>query len=347
MQALESGQYSVVDEAQDAVRFLTARDVSVLLESQQGVLMELVRLAYLLHAQGQSVLPQSVFLHPPSPASSRIIALPAFLGGQQQVAGLKWIASFPTNIERGLPRASGLIILNSPETGRPFAVLEAAQINAARTAASAVLAARHLCLEAPEQATLVGCGVINLQVARFLRGEWPGLRRLLLFDPSRERAVAFGRRCTELLPGVVCQVLESPKEVTSSSPLLVYATNAATPHVEEPPLREGVILHVSLRDLSPSVIASCDNVVDDADHVCRAQTSLHLAEQQTGDRTFIRGTLADLLQGRIPARVPDRPMCVFSPFGLGVLDLVVARYVHACAVQAGFGRTVPRFFDPG
>ena len=130
--------------------------------------------------------------------------------------------------------------------------------------------------------------------------------------------------------------------------LPVLAAAALTPHIGE--LHEcpqgSAILHVSLRDLTPEVILSCDNVVDDIDHVCRAQTSVHLAEQRVGHRKFIRCTLADILRDRAPARNGSETFSVFSPFGLGVLDLAVAKLVRDLALEQGL-ETVIGSFLPG
>src|SRR5260370_23481592 len=99
--------------------------------------IDVVRNAYLAHADGKSVNPDSYFLQFPEKPDCRIIALPAFLGDGFGVAGLKWIASYPGNVQRGFPRASAVLVLNSYETGYPFAILESSIISAPRPAASA------------------------------------------------------------------------------------------------------------------------------------------------------------------------------------------------------------------
>ena len=73
---------------------------------------ELVRRAYLLHGEGRTVNPSSAFLRFPEKPDSRIITKPAYLGGEFDVAGMKWLSSFTGNRARGLPRASAVLILN-------------------------------------------------------------------------------------------------------------------------------------------------------------------------------------------------------------------------------------------
>ncbi len=110
-----------------------AREIIV---QRRPEIVDVVKRAYLTHHLGRSVNPNSYFLRFSEKPSARIIALPAYLGGDYDIAGIKWIASFPENINRNIPRASAVLLLNDYQTGYPFACLEASQISAARTAAS-------------------------------------------------------------------------------------------------------------------------------------------------------------------------------------------------------------------
>src|SRR6185369_14851981 len=149
---------------------LKGRDVHALLQDREAELVETVRRAYVAHARGESSLPHSSFLNFPHEQRNRIIALPAYLGRDFDIAGIKWIASFPNNVKHGMDRASAVVILNSARTGTPRAIIEGSILSAKRTAASAALAARTLHQKPVEDGIgIIGCGMINFEIVRFLR----------------------------------------------------------------------------------------------------------------------------------------------------------------------------------
>ncbi len=336
-----------------SVLILRGDEIDTLLTGRENEIIDAVGRAYVAHGRGQSSLPHSTFLRFPNDDLNRIIALPAYLGDGFGLAGMKWIASFPGNLQKGLARASAVLILNSAETGLPEAILESSIISARRTAASAALAAQVLRAgqETPA-AGLIGTGVINFETVRFLSRAVPGISRYLLFDLDRERAAAFADRVRGVLPEgsrAEVAVAADVREVYRTCPLIAFATTAVQPHVSD--LSECVpgatVLHTSLRDLTADVILASDNIVDDPDHVSRANTSIHLAEQRAGHRGFIRGTLADLLDGAAPAKADPRSLTVFSPFGLGVLDLAVGQIARSLALEAGRGTVIDSFLPTG
>ncbi|MGI5119540.1 2,3-diaminopropionate biosynthesis protein SbnB [Marinactinospora thermotolerans] len=325
---------------------ITGSQVESVLSASVEKVVGIVEEAYLLHDAGASNNPPSYFLRFADRPSARIIALPASIGGRFGVDGLKWISSFPENVDKGIPRASAVLVLNDPATGYPLACLESSIISAARTAASAALAADHLSRRRgrPRRVGFVGTGLIARYVHTYLAATGWSFDEVGLFDLSAEHARGFRGYLRGAGEQADVTVHADAEALIRSSDLVVFATVAATPHVHRPEWFDHapIVLHLSLRDLGEEVILAADNIVDDLDHCLKAQTSPHLVEQRTGNRDFITGTLADILLGRI-APAPDRPL-VFSPFGLGILDLAVGRHVYDRVTAEGEAVVVPDFF---
>ena len=263
------------------------------LKGRESFLIDLVERVYRAHHAGNTVCPDSYFLRFPGAPRDRIIALPSYINDQACVSGIKWISSFPENVDHGLQRASAVIVLNNPDNGYAYAFIEASRISAARTAASAALAvrvlhARIVTRHGPE------CSVVSLEEA------------------------------------LGCD-------------LVLLATNAGTPYVPmsvrfQP---NQLILNISLRDLHPESIKTANNVFDDVEHCLKANTTPHLLEQLNGNRDFVTGTLAEFICSEKQLD-PDRPT-VFSPFGLGILDLAVAQSLYEHVQASGGGLRVPDF----
>lgn len=325
---------------------IKGKTVSDIIRAQRKRCVEIVRDAYLAHADGLSVNPDSYFLRFPEKPDCRIIALPAYLGGDFDVAGLKWIASFPGNVLREFPRASAVLILNDYETGYPFAILESSIISAARTAASATLAAYWLNGRSRQVRALgiVGCGFIARYVYEFLVETGWVIGELRLYDHVQAENEKFMSTVCHHERHHRVEAVANTESLIRSSDLIVFTTVAAVPHVVDPGLfaHNPVVLHISLRDLAPEILLSSQNVVDDVEHVMKANTSLHLAEQQTGNRNFVTGTLAEVMRGQ--AAVDRRRPVIFSPFGMGILDLAVGKWVYDQAVAAGHDLRLSDFF---
>jgi ornithine cyclodeaminase len=316
------------------------------LRGREKQVVELVEATYLVHASGDTVNPPSYFLRFPDRPSARIIALPASLGGDVRVHGVKWISSFPDNVAAGIPRASAVLVLNDHQTGYPFACLEASVVSATRTAASAALAADWLTRDRgrPVRVGFVGVGLIARYVHTYLTGTGWSFEEVAVHDLSAASAAGFCGYLERTGAAGRVTVHDSPEAVVRASDLLVFATVAGEPYVSDVSAFAHcpVVLHVSLRDIAPEVLLASTNLVDDVEHCLKADTSPHLVEQLTGNRDFLLGTLADVMTGRVT--VPDDRPVIFSPFGLGVLDLAVGRFVHDEVARAGDLHTVDDFF---
>ncbi|WP_327674848.1 2,3-diaminopropionate biosynthesis protein SbnB [Kitasatospora sp. NBC_00458] len=345
------------------------KSIRAIIETSRPEIFARVRETYLAHHRGATINPNSYFLRFPEKPDARIIALPAALradgdadggpagdanGGpgdgtartgtaRTGVAGIKWIGSFPGNVAHNVPRASAVLLLNDLETGYPFACLEAAQISAARTAASAVLGAEQLHgSRTAGRLAVVGAGVISRNILEFFHALGWSFDRVAVHDRVEEYARKSAGHAGAL--GYRTSVHTTLAGAVDGADVVVLATTAATPYIVEPgALAPGqTVLNISLRDIGPELIAASHNVVDDVGHCLNAGTSPHLAVEKFGHRDFIDGTIAQLVLGELPLG-PDKPR-IFSPFGLGVLDLAVGHEVLRIGREDGRVQDVPDFF---
>jgi ornithine cyclodeaminase len=321
--------------------------VQEVLQGREKQVVQLVEQTYRTHAAGDSVNPPSYFLRFPDRPTSRIIALPASIGGQVEVDGIKWVSSFPDNVSSGIPRASAVLILNDQATGYPFACVEGSIISASRTAASAAAAADWLSRGRgrPRRIGFFGVGLIARYIHTFLKATDWSFDEIGVFDLSGESAEGFKGYLERSGTGARVTVHEGPEQLIRNSDVIVFATVAGEPHVHDTSWFEHnpLVLHVSLRDLAPEILQASTNILDDVDHCLKAGTSAHLLEQKTGNRDFVDGTLADVMEGKVTL-ANDRPT-VFSPFGLGVLDLAVGKYVYDELARTGHLRVLEDFFS--
>jgi ornithine cyclodeaminase len=187
-------------------------------------------------------------------------------------------------------------------------------------------------------------GLIARYIHTFLACTGWSFDEIGVHDLSTDSATGFRDYLDHSGTASAITVHDSAEQLIRSSDLVVFATVAAAPHVSEVSwfAHNPLVLHVSLRDLAPEIVLASTNIVDDVEHCMKANTSPHLAEQLTGNRDFLHGTLDDVMAGRVPVPV-DRAL-VFSPFGLGVLDLAVGKYVYDEVLRSGDLHVVDDFF---
>tara|TARA_A100000171_G_scaffold6109_1_gene4770 strand:- start:86 stop:1081 length:996 start_codon:yes stop_codon:yes gene_type:complete len=324
--------------------FITQKVISQTLKDKFSEVYKVVENAYKFHEQEKTVNPPSYFLRYKGNHPGRIIALPAaFQNETHQAVGIKWISSNPKNLNAGLPRASAVIILNDYETGRPIACLEGSEISSFRTACSAVIGAESIQCGKTGGKTLgiVGTSCISKNILRcFLQRGWT-FDSLFIIDLNKEQEKNFKKHFPHL------QIQSSPDltHLITHSNLIVMATSATTPYLHQLPEESSdkVFLNISLRDIGADIILDCNNIVDDIDHVLREETSVHLAYKKAGHKNFISGTIGSLLCTD-PFQVQSGNNVIYSPMGLGILDIAVADYIYSLTKKRGDIESVYDFF---
>src|SRR5215213_4418588 len=187
------------------ILYLNRRDVRAAMGSSIRGYVEALRMALALHAEGNTAQPLKPYLRwrRRGHIADRIIAMPGYVGGTNPMAGVKWIGSKHDNpTERGIPRASAVIVLNDPETHFPIAIMEGCEISGMRTAGVTVLASEYLARPGFQSVALVGCGFIGRLHALGLLESFSAIERLFLYDRTAARPTRSRRSSSSSDAGV-------------------------------------------------------------------------------------------------------------------------------------------------
>ncbi|MNO33415.1 ornithine cyclodeaminase [compost metagenome] len=269
--------------------------------------------------------------------NNRIIAMPAYVGGEVSAAGIKWISSFPDNIKAGLPRAHSIIVLNDPLTGQPSAILSSPLPSIVRTASISGLMIRHFLQARPLERIHLGIigwgpvGQYHLQMAVALYGEQ--IECIRIYDIR-------GADLSEIPPLYKdrTEVAETWAEVYLHSNIFITCTVSNHRYIDLPPAKGSLLLNVSLRDYKPKALASVTAViVDDWDEVCRENTDIQQLHLEQGlIRTGTR-TITDVVVRRCLAEFAEDEPVFFCPMGMAVFDIATAVYYVKQAREQGLG----------
>ncbi|MCZ8521323.1 MULTISPECIES: 2,3-diaminopropionate biosynthesis protein SbnB [Paenibacillus] len=297
-----------------------------------GLMEETVR----IKAEGDCVHPLKPYLRFRDRAN-RIIAMPAFVGGSVDMAGIKWIASFPNNRRLGLPRAHNTMILNDPATGEPAAFIHSGLLSAIRTAAVSGLMMEAFLAGRPSaklRRGIVGCGPVgrmHLDMCTALFGD--KLERIALYDllPIDMDTVPEAARAK-------IEIADDWRQVYRNSDIFITCTVSAERYIDEPPRKGALLLNVSLRDYKPESVAKVPVVVvDDWQEVCRENTDIERLHLQYGLLPSAVLTLEDVICHDKLDACNGEEAVFFNPMGLAVFDISAAKFYLQEALRLGKG----------
>lgn len=145
------------------ILFLNNQEMESLGCGDMEAVMHDVEQAYILTEKGDVLVPgKCVMRWGKTPEDEniygRINAMPGYIGGEYNMAGIKWIGSGPQNYKKGLPRASVTMILNDPDTKLPVCIADGTTVSAKRTGASGGVAMKLLAKENASVLTICGAG---------------------------------------------------------------------------------------------------------------------------------------------------------------------------------------------
>jgi ornithine cyclodeaminase len=331
--------------------FLSQEDVVAAGGLDMGPTIEVVERALRLHATGNAVLPPKVSIHwghdiDSEEREGRIMAMPAYVGGEMNVAGLKWIPSVPGNPARGLPRGIGMILLSDRTTGLPLALLDGTIASAMRTGAVGGICARLLANPESSRVALLGAGVQATTQLKALELVLP-LEDVRVWDVDPDRARAFCER--EARDDFMLTPIDDPSVACRDADVIVAATMASEPYVPPEWMAPGSTF-VSMSSLDPTLdlIRAADVLVvdvweHDVEHPSRPYARALGAGIVTKDDVV---ELGEVLTGAKPGRTRASQRVFVSPVGLGIEDVAAAWRIVERAKELGIGTALQLWERP-
>lgn len=284
-------------------------------------------------------------------APNRIIAMPAYVGGPFRLAGLKWIASFPGNIDIGLPRAHSITVLNDADSGRPYVLFHSALLSVVRTASVSGLMLERFIQRQPERTWKVGIigfgpiGRYHAQMCAHVLGN--RLDRISLYDVRGIDPTNVDRSSvTGANHQVEIEVRSSWRKVYETSDIFITCTAAPERYIDAEPASGRLLLHVSLRDYTDGVLSAVKTVVvDDWTEVCRENTDI---ERMHAAGTLMPSdclTLSQVVCEHALDAIDPSQTVLFAPMGMAVFDIGIAGYFYERIRRKGGGIQLNRISE--
>jgi len=258
---------------------------------------------------------------------NRIIAMPAFVGGTIDMAGIKWIASFPGNILNGLPRAHCVVVLNDAATGEPRAIISTARISMIRTASVSGMMIRWFHKARRLSGITLGIigfgpiGKTHLDMCLALLGS--SIEKIIIYDIRPIAPAELPDR-----PGI--KIAASWKEAYTGADLFITCTVSAERYIDERPKAGSLHLNVSLRDYRTEAYEWFRNaiIVDDWEEVCREKTDIEMMHVEKGLQKEDTRSILDVVGDNCLAGYDRDTAILFNPMGMAVFDIAIGAHYY-------------------
>lgn len=297
---------------------------------------------FTLYDEGKIILPPKVVLDLDERNRGRINALSAYVGGDIDVCGIKWVASFPNNPQRyRIPRANAFIILNDSHTGIPLAVMDGTYISAMRTGAVTGVGVKYLAKKDSEVVAMIGCGVQARTQLMAIKVVLSNITEVRCYDVNNKTSEVYVKDMRQKT-GLNTKAVSSVQEAVTGADVIVTVTVADEPIVKDKFIKKGsLFVHVgSYQEEEEQVVLSSDKiVVDDWQSVLHRRTPIlaRMYNQGKLKSSDIYANLGETVNGKA-GRENDEERIFFLPIGMGSEDVIAASKIYEIAREKGLGK---------
>lgn len=297
-----------------------------------------VESAFKDHGLGGTQMPPKSYLYF-TKYDGDLRTMPAYLESSD-TAGVKIVNVHPKNPGIGLPTVMALLILNSPETGAPIAIMGATYLTNMRTGAAGAVAAKYLARPKSHVVGMIGAGAQArtqlLGVSMFFK-----IERVIISDRRIESAEAFKEDAMAFL-NCDYKLTTDPKEACDCD-ILITTTPARAPVVKSSWVKPGTHINAigadakGKQELESALTKGAKVVVDDtAQAVHSGEVNVPISKGVLKPEE-IYGQIGEIIAGIKPGRTNDDEITIFDSTGLAIQDVATGTIVYKRALEQGKG----------
>ncbi|MDR1821528.1 MAG: ornithine cyclodeaminase [Oscillospiraceae bacterium] len=296
----------------------------------------------------------------------RFMAMPAYLGGKFDMAGMKWYGSNVENRKKGLPRSILMLMLNDKDTGAPLALMSANILSAYRTGAVPGVGFKYFAPENAAACGIIGPGVMSKTAFDAVMATRPGIVSLKIkgSSPESPSAAGFAAWVREKHPTVTdIEIVDTIEQAVRGCDIVELATSSPTgdpssyPYIAEEWIKPGAIIAcpASARFDDDFLINRARSVADNimlyeawfeeyhsedcpayntipipAVHVMELIAAGKMQKEQLDD-------LGDVLIGKAPVHRKKDEVTIYSVGGMPTEDVAWGTIVYRKALELGIG----------
>lgn len=299
----------------------------------------------------------------------RFMAMPAYLGGKYQMAGMKWYGSNCENKASGLPRSILMMLLNDKDTGAPLALMSANLVSCYRTGAIPGVGAKYLAGKDSETVTIIGPGVMGRTCLLAFLSVCPKITTVKVKGRGQRSLHAFEefvkKECPQIQQVIVCDSME---ETVKDSDIICVTSTAPVkeidfPYIAEDWVKKGALICLpsAARFDDDFLINRCKKVVDNYKlyeawaeefpypsyemvQIIGSKFTDYLHEGRIQREDIV--DIADIINKKHPGRESDDEIIVYSVGGMPVEDIAWGGTVYRNALKEGIGVELPLWDQP-
>ncbi|WFR58782.1 tyramine oxidase subunit B [Anaerocolumna sp. AGMB13025] len=300
----------------------------------------------------------------------RFMAMPAYLGGKFDMAGMKWYGSNTQNRSKGLPRSILMLTLNDKDTGAPLAYMSANILSAFRTGAVPGVGIKYFSREDSKVVGIIGPGVMSKTAFDAAMAVRNNIETVKIKGRSKKSIDKFIAYVKEKYPHITdFRIVETEEEAVREADIVSIATSSPTgdpsfyPYINEAWIKPGAVLccPASARFDDDFIINRARNVADniqlyeawEEEMDFPAYNSVPIPAVHCMDlikegklRPDQIDDLGEVIMGKVPLHRKENEIVIYSVGGMPIEDVAWGTIVYRNALEKGIGTKLNLWKEP-